>query len=140
MLALNKACRKLSSTMVQMIPVPTFTPYPLNTGPWEINEPIDVEEGICGQHPQAIDNCNNPYELKFNILKDLKGYMVETDSGVLNGAYLYPPSTPTSMYSFNVTDWEFEAYFEAPGQKAKCNTTVDASFLLGENYKFHLIL
>lgn len=131
---------KFSSTRVYQYPVPTYTAYPLETGPWEIDEPIDVEEGICGNHPQAIDNCWNPYELKFNILQDSRGFKIQTDSGILNDKYLYPPKTPEGLYTFNVTDFEYPSYFEPPALEAKCNTSTDAYFMLGENYKFHLIL
>ena len=123
-----------------MFPTPTFTAYPLETGPWEINEFIDVEEGICGDHPQAIDRCWNPYELKFNILEAPHGFKIQADMGILNDKYLYPPKTPEGMYSFNVTDYEFPSYFEGIQPEAKCNSTIDASFMLGRNYKFHLVL
>lgn len=135
---MTRLSRKQSSTNVYAYPTPTFTAYPLETGPWEIKEPIDVEEGICAPNPQAIDRCDNPYEYKFNIFKDSVGFKIQTDLGVLNNKYLYPPKTPDGMYSFNVTDWEMASSGElAP---TTCKTTVDAYFMLAENYRFHLIL
>ncbi|KAF8445483.1 hypothetical protein BGX38DRAFT_1143335 [Terfezia claveryi] len=128
---------KRSSATVYSFPTPTFTSYPLETGPWEIKEPIDVEEGICAPNPQAIDRCDNPYDYKFNILKDSYGFKIQTDLGVLNKKYLYPPKNPDGMYSFNITDWEMESSGElAP---TTCKTTVDAYFMLAENYRFHMI-
>lgn len=128
---------KQSSATDHSFPTPTFTSYPLETGPWEIKEPIDVEEGICAPNPQAIDRCDNPYNYKFNILKDSYGFKIQTDLGVLNKKYLYPPKYPDGMYSFNITDWEMESSGElAP---TTCKTTVDAYFMLAENYRFHMI-
>ncbi|KAF8474658.1 hypothetical protein BDZ91DRAFT_823413 [Kalaharituber pfeilii] len=126
-----------STTAPYSGPLPTNLPYELETGPWTINAKLDHQQGVCQPNPQGITECLDPYNLKFNIHKLPEGFKVEYEStSVLNNVIMIPPRTYSDWYVFNVTG-EYEAYNK---NGFTCNTTVDASVLLGPNYKFHVIL
>ncbi|KAI5810127.1 hypothetical protein DFH27DRAFT_176625 [Peziza echinospora] len=125
---------KYSSTVY--MPNPTFTPAPLEIGPWDINKRVDIEEGICGTHPQAVFACVDPLELKFNILQTPGGYRAEQEAGSLLNKPFRPPQDSDELWSINVFDDQYPVYLLDGRQ---CRTTANATVMVGPNYEYHVI-
>lgn len=127
----------VTTTSVARKPEPTNSNilYKIPTGEWDIDAELDVAEGKCDVEKGGVVECISPMDLPIRITETSNGYGLENKFWAELNATLNPPENNAGLYWFELID-----HYNATNEFGPCRQDVNVTLMLGESYRYQLIM